>query len=128
MNLEQILSDFEQSQTDDVSNLENTLQTLITISSDIPHPTQGHTLVRWQVLASVAATDLTLAKWFESHLDAISILTELGHKDIAMTQGLWAVWAAEGSPVPIQYNSLYCSGIKNGCSGAGVMLSLALSH
>lgn len=36
-------------------------------------PNQSNTLIRWQVLAYVSSLDLTLAKWFESHLDALSI-------------------------------------------------------
>ena len=73
------------------------LKILVTYSDKIPHPASGgkshaNTLIRWQILAYVAGIDLTIAKWFESHLDALSILHEVGYdKEV---QGLWAVWAA----------------------------------
>lgn len=94
---------------------------LIAYSDQIPHPASGdkthsNTLIRWQILAYVAAIDLTIAKWFESHLDALSILHEVGY-DKAM-RGLWAIWAAEGHPDPIRYEQGKVSGSKAWCSGA----------
>ncbi len=78
------------------------LAVLVTYSDKIPHPASGdkyhaNTLIRWQVLAYVAGLDLTIAKWFESHLDALSILHEVGYDK--QRTGLWAVWAAEGLPL-----------------------------
>ena len=60
----------------------------------LPLPGCGHTLERWRALAAVAEADLSLAKLFESHTDALAIHAELGvalphHREI------WAVWAAE---------------------------------
>lgn len=104
------------------------LKTLITYSEQIPHPASGianaddassGTLIRWQILAYVAGMDLTIAKWFESHLDALSILYEVGYDKA--DQGLWAVWAAEGHPDPIRYEQGKVSGIKAWCSGANVV-------
>ena len=104
------------------------LKTLITYSDKIPHPASGaspvngevsSTLSRWQVLAYVAGIDLTIAKWFESHLDALSILHEVGYDKA--DQGLWAVWAAEGHPDPIRYEQGKVSGTKAWCSGASVV-------
>ena len=98
------------------------LNILMTYSDKIPHPASGdhsQTLIRWQILACVAGIDLTLAKWFESHLDALSILHELGYREA--TQGLWAVWAAEGHPNPIRYQEGKISGTKSWCSGAGIV-------
>lgn len=106
------------------------LKALVTYSDTIPHPTDGMTykdkgdsrsavsttLVRWQILAYVASIDLTIAKWFESHLDALSILHELGHQNNA--QGLWAIWAAEGHPDPLRYQDSQVNGTKAWCSGA----------
>lgn len=102
------------------------LSTLVTYSDKIPHPasnkafnandTLSNTLIRWQVLAYVAGIDLTIAKWFESHLDALSILNEIGYHQAP--QGLWAVWAAEGHPDPIRYEQGKVSGAKSWCSGA----------
>lgn len=101
--------------------LHHTLAQLVTFSDNMPHPACGQTLLRWQLLAQVAGADLTLAKWFESHLDALSILHELGVTTPAT--GLWAVWAAEGSPNPLRFD-LHCgdtgqvTGSKTWCSGA----------
>ncbi|MEN2751276.1 acyl-CoA dehydrogenase family protein [Psychrobacter sp. FBL11] len=104
------------------------LNILITYSDKIPHPASGtadndgtdsRTLVRWQVLAYVASIDLTIIKWFESHLDALSILHELGY-DKAV-KGLCAVWASEGHPDPIRYQQGKISGTKAWCSGANIV-------
>ena len=102
------------------------LKTLITYSDKIPHPASGAspvngevsgTLSRWQILAYVAGIDLTIAKWFESHLDALSILHEVGYDKA--DQGLWAVWAAEGNPIGYEQGKV--SGTKAWCSGASVV-------
>lgn len=104
------------------------LKTLISYSDRVPHPASGATTVsspisgtlsRWQILAYVAGIDLTIAKWFESHLDAVSILHEVG-ADKA-DQGLWAVWAAEGHPDPIRYEQGQVTGTKAWCSGANIV-------
>lgn len=127
------------------------LKVLLTFSDDIPHPASGlkradgeayqsggdkdtnsnnllsNTLIRWQILAYVAGIDLTIAKWFESHLDALSILQEVGYDTEA--EGLWAVWAAEGHPDPIRYeqgetgaiSDTKVSGTKAWCSGANIV-------
>lgn len=100
------------------------LDILVSFSEQIPHPASGtngsgsQTLIRWQILAFVAGLDLTIAKWFESHLDAFSILKEVG--DIK-AQGLWAVWAAEGHPDPIRFESGKIFGTKAWCSGANMV-------
>jgi len=129
--------------TDDIRH--KVLQVLVTFSDEIPHPaqvstdasnlesvnkqkqnnedqnknTESSTLLRWQVLAYISGIDLTLAKWFESHLDALSILYELGYGETQ--QGLWAVWAAEGHPNPIRYQDGKISGSKSWCSGAHIV-------
>ena len=104
------------------------LKFLVSYSDKIPHPassinnlegeTSG-TLIRWQILAYVSSIDLTIAKWFESHLDALSILHELGYKND--TNGLWAVWASEGHPNPLRYQQGKISGTKAWCSGANIV-------
>lgn len=109
------------------------LNVLVNYSDQIPHPASGTdvdsstddgetntiTLTRWQVLAYMSSIDLTIVKWFESHLDALSILHEVGY-DKAV-QGLWAVWAAEGHPSPVQYEQGKISGSKSWCSGANIV-------
>ncbi|WP_298907318.1 acyl-CoA dehydrogenase family protein [uncultured Psychrobacter sp.] len=113
------------------------LKILVSYSDKIPHPASGtrsikgdkykadkahlntfsNTLIRWQILAYVASIDLTIAKWFESHLDALSILHELSYEQSA--QRLWAVWAAEGHPLSYQQGKI--SGSKAWCSGANIV-------
>ncbi|RFU48211.1 acyl-CoA dehydrogenase [Paraburkholderia sp. DHOC27] len=44
----------------------------------LPLPGSGDTLLRWRLLAAVAARDLGLVKLFEGHTDALAILAELG--------------------------------------------------
>lgn len=99
-----------------VTQLKQTLSQLVLLSAQIALPANGHTLQRWQVLAQVAACDLNLVKFFESHLDALAILAELGVDDIA--EGLWAVWAAEGGDEPLRFDGEKCTGQKPWCSGA----------
>lgn len=119
--LNKILADFElnafqNSNHHKSTHLQHTFDQLIALDPDVPLPASGHTLKRWQILAQVAATDLTLVKWYESHLDALSILAELGISDVP--HGRYAVWAAEGSAVPLQFEHEVCQGEKNWCSAA----------
>lgn len=104
------------------------LKTLISYSDKIPHPASGitninaemsGTFIRWQILAYVSSIDLTIAKWFESHLDALSILHEISYGKA--DQGLWAVWAAEGHSNPIRYEQGEVIGTKAWCSGANIV-------
>ncbi len=63
------------------------------------------------VLLKLQGYDLSLAKLFESHHDALSILNELGYPDEIDDQ-TWAVWAADGGPAPVQVQNNHCNGIK----------------
>lgn len=60
---------------------------------DTPAPASG-TLERWRWLADVGARDLALAKLVEPHLDARSVLADLGAPAPGDGEA-WAVWAAE---------------------------------
>ncbi len=88
----------------------------------LPLPGAGATLQRWQALAAVAAFDLSLAKLFEGHTDALAILAELAPGD-AVLPGAWGVWAAEapgGRTTLAAQNdgTLVLRGAKFWCSGA----------
>lgn len=50
---------------------------------------------RWDVLATLGAVDLSVARAAEPHLDALGILHEAGLADLA-GDGTWGVYAAEG--------------------------------
>ena len=89
--------------------------------TEIPLPTQGNTFRRWEILATVAARSLSLAKIFESHTDAWAILQELDHA--TKREHLLAVWAAENPKSPLLFDSTTgkLSGQKDWCSGASIV-------
>ena len=89
----------------------------------LPAPAGGATLERWRMLAAVARHDLSLAKLFEGHTDALAILEELGHP-VGSKRRVWGVWAAE-SPQgrarlaePPKAPRPTLAGAKFWCSGA----------
>lgn len=89
---------------------------------DLPQPGDGATLQRWQMLAEVAGHDLSLAKLYESHTDAIAILREL-ETNYLQRRGIGAVWAAEPPYARVrithdEHGSTRLSGTKAWCSGA----------
>ncbi|WP_345810687.1 acyl-CoA dehydrogenase [Paraburkholderia sp. PREW-6R] len=95
----------------------------------LPLPGHGQTLLRWRVLARVAACDLGLVKLFEGHTDALAILAEL-HGPTPPAGSRWATWAAEPPDARVQANRiggrsndglLDLTGTKAWCSGAGVV-------
>lgn len=62
----------------------------------LPMPGQGATILRWKALAAVAATDLSLAKLYEGHTDALAIFAELDTQPLSVAApASWGVWAAE---------------------------------
>lgn len=61
---------------------------------DLPVPGAGDTASRFDALAEIAATDLSLARICEGHTDAIAILHEA---DRTPSRGLYGVWAADAS-------------------------------
>jgi hypothetical protein len=90
----------------------------------LPMPGAGETLRRWQSLAAVAAHDLSLAKLFEGHTDALAILVELNSE--IPQRSRWGTWAAEPpqARVHLQHRSdgsLTLSGRKAWCSGAAAV-------
>ncbi|KQP35899.1 acyl-CoA dehydrogenase [Pseudorhodoferax sp. Leaf274] len=98
------------------------LRALIAAERDrLPLPGAGRTLQRWQALARVAAQDLSLAKLFEGHTDALAILAELG---VSAAPGAWATWCAEPPDARLQCSApgpdgrVLLSGRKAWCSGA----------
>ena len=94
---------------------------------ELPQPGSGKTLQRWQALAQVASHDLSLAKLYEGHTDALSILHELSYP--LPTQAVWGAWAADlpSARVVIQQGQpdhqgvedrVRITGLKCWCSGA----------
>ena len=101
---------------------------LVNNLTNVPLPAGGRTLERWRALAAVAAVDLSLAKVYEGHTDALAILAELHGPRSA---GLWAVWAAEPPQARVTFhpdeNGGTLSGHKAWCSGAAVVDSAVVS-
>ena len=101
-----------------------------------PLPGRGATRTLWESLATLGATDLSLARMLEPHLDATAILAEAKEpgrtaSDAAAVpdvgQGTWGVFAAEGAGMRVvaahQGEHVVLSGRKPWCSLAG-----SLSH
>ena len=94
----------------------------------LPRPGQGRTLQRWRMLAAVAGHDLSLAKLYEGHTDALAILAELGAPEPA-SGSTWGVWCAQAPDArlhcsrPSPDGTVTLMGLKAWCSGAG-----SLSH
>ena len=89
----------------------------------LPRPGQGATLARWRALAAAGAHDLSLAKLFEGHTDALAILHEAGDTELAVPAALWATWCAEPPDarlllVPGANGNYLLRGRKAWCSGA----------
>ena len=89
----------------------------------LPMPGHGATLERWRALCAVAAHDLSLAKLFEGHTDALAVMSELSPSTTPMDGATWGLWAAESSDAragleAIGHNRVRLSGSKRWCSGA----------
>lgn len=88
----------------------------------LPVPGEGGTLARWEALATVAAHDLSLAKLYEGHTDALAILAQAGTA-AAERDGSWGMWAAEAPGARVMFEQdghggCVLSGTKAWCSGA----------
>lgn len=89
----------------------------------LPVPGGGATLARWQALCAVAQHDLSLAKLFEGHTDALAILRESGAPFASSTERTWGMWAAEAADArvlisPSEPGECTLAGVKRWCSGA----------
>ena len=95
--------------------------------AELPAPGQGRTLARWQALADVAAHDLSLAKLFEGHTDALAILRELGDDAPVPAGSTWGMWAAEPPDAKVSFqrqgggHHVRLQGRKSWCSGASTV-------
>jgi len=128
MTILSILSEFESALAEDKSKLRiDLLSQLVNLAKKLPYPASGQTYQRWQLFAQIAGSDLSLAKLFESHCDALSILNELGYQEEIDDQ-IWAVWAADGGLAPLQIKDNLCNGIKPWCSGAEFIQKALMSY
>lgn len=88
----------------------------------LPLPGAGQTLQRWQALALVGSRDLSLAKLYEGHTDALAILAELDRSD-GPPNAVWGVWCAEPPQARVELvredgGEYHLTGTKAWCSGA----------
>ncbi len=92
------------------------------LTTTAPSPGGGSTRLRWELLASLGATDLAAARVVEAHLDAVAILAE-ADADLDLDGTTWGVYAAEGPNVRLDADRGRLTGTKPWCSLAG-----SLSH
>ena len=91
----------------------------------LPLPAGGATLQRWQALCLVAQHDLSLAKLYEGHTDALAVMAEVDPTATSQAGATWGMWAAEspdGRTVVEPTGSgqgVRIHGAKCWCSGAG---------
>lgn len=78
---------------------------------------EGRTRHNLAVLAAAATEDLDVARLAEAHLDATTILAELGGPAPA-PGSCWGVWAAESGSDAVRVRGGRLSGRKPFCSGA----------
>ncbi len=72
------------------------------LGAAVPLPGSGRTALAWQLLTTLAAADLTVARVVEPHLDALAILDQAGLAPFAANGGTWGVFAAERPGVALQ--------------------------
>lgn len=96
------------------------------LSARMPDPGAGTTLQVWDVLARLAAYDLTVARTLEPHFDALAILAQAGVPlgDVgADDRSTWGVYAAEGPDGRLTARETstgwVVDGVKSWCSLAG---------
>lgn len=90
----------------------------------LPLPGSGATLLRWQALCAVAGHDLSLAKLYEGHTDALAVQAEVEPSIEPIAGATWGLWAAEtadgrsmidatgGPRVSLQGTKGWCSGAR----------------
>ena len=99
------------------------------LGARLPVPGRGDTAALWSALAGLGATDLTVARSVEPHLDALAILAQVGEIDLASLgvgfSSTWGVFAAEGPGVRLDAShdgaSWTLTGTKPWCSLAGLL-------
>jgi len=77
-------------------------------------PGDGKTAELWEILATLAAHDLAIARAVEPHLDAVAILEQAAQHPVP--GATWGVFAAEGGDDPLIYADGALTGTKPWCS------------
>ncbi|WP_253908062.1 acyl-CoA dehydrogenase [Arthrobacter sp. H20] len=102
-------------------SLAQSLDLAVDVGASAPQPGAGATVTLWETLATLAASDLSVARTVEPHLDAIAILHQAEHP---VAPGSWGVFAAEGPGTrleakPNHDGAWLLTGRKPWCSLAG---------
>jgi len=88
----------------------------------LPRPGHGSTTELWEALATLGASDLSVARITEPHVDALAILAEAGQPAPA-EDTTWGVYAAEGPGARLEARQhgegWRLDGLKPWCSLAG---------
>lgn len=91
------------------------------IGAEAPQPGAGRTTQLWELLASVASEDLTVARVLEPHLDALAIRSQAGLP--VDSTNAYGVFAAEGPGMRVTATTngdgWRLDGVKPWCSLAG---------
>ena len=112
-------------------NVDAALQLATQLGLTAPNPGGGATVKLWNILSTVAAADVTIARVIEPHLDALAILnqatpTDLEHVGVTR-DSTWGVFAAEAPggrlTATMADDKWVLDGTKAWCSLAG-----SLSH
>jgi alkylation response protein AidB-like acyl-CoA dehydrogenase len=105
---------------DAANNIASGLAFAVRVGAVLPQPGEGHTQLRWSILAAAGQGDLTAARILEAHSDALAILNE-AHLPIA--DGTWGVFAAEAPGVRLDAHdhgdTAVLTGTKPWCSLGG---------
>lgn len=100
----------------------STLRDALEAVDPVPWPAQGSTGMRFAALAQLAATDLSLGRLTEGHLDALAISHEARHRP---GDGLLGVWAADPPSARLRAcggeDGWTLHGTKRWCSGATLL-------
>lgn len=118
-------------------DLDRTLRWCVEVGARAPHVGAGRTRELWDLMAAVAALDVSAARMLEPHLDALTILAQAGARpldaddgsdlgQIGVTPGsTWGVFAAEGAGTVLRADvrggEWRLNGTKPWCSLAGTL-------
>jgi alkylation response protein AidB-like acyl-CoA dehydrogenase len=105
-----------------MSRLSAALQQVVRTSC--PLPGSGETWQRFATLAAWSASDLSLGRLAEGHLDALAILAEAGMRvvDPEATYGVWATRSGTGGTTAcLGPDGWHLTGHKAFCSGSGLI-------
>jgi alkylation response protein AidB-like acyl-CoA dehydrogenase len=81
-----------------VGSIEDALDVGRRLGASGLRPGTGATGALFETLASLGAVDLGVARAIEPHLDALAILDQAQHPELATEDSCWGVFAAEGGP------------------------------